>query len=174
MRCLLAHFITVVVALSLSLSFSLSLSLSLSPWSFETANCSIYFLLPPVIARSRKKGTKQKKKKNPQRWFYIQYCFLLLLKDDPSQPPTVACKSGNSVGTCTRCIRVFFLPRLAPICSARWVLVNKISEPELRRKLIKSALLVGLQDRRHRNFFLPLLIQSSFCNLSCYSIYTGR
>ncbi len=42
-------------------------------------------------------------------------------------------QNGSSVGMCTHCVHVF----------AGSVLSNKISASELRRKFIKSALLVG-------------------------------
>ena len=41
-----------------------------------------------------------------------------------SQPPTVACKNGSSVGTCTRCTHTFFA-RFAPICMLFRRLVKK-------------------------------------------------
>ncbi len=58
-----------------------------------------------------------------------------------TQPATVACKNGSSVGICTHCIHVFV--HLAPDLYAQSVLINKISAAGLSRKLIKSALLVG-------------------------------
>ena len=59
-----------------------------------------------------------------------------------AQPATVGCRNGSSVGIRTRCVHVFAC--LAPICMPRSVLINKISATELRRKFIKSALLVGV------------------------------
>ena len=50
-------------------------------------------------------------------------------------------QNGSSVETCPHCVNVF--ARLAPICYAQSMLIDKISAPELRRKFIKSALLVG-------------------------------
>ncbi len=50
-------------------------------------------------------------------------------------------QNKSSVGICTRCTHVFYT-----LCSdlhAQSVLINKISASELRRKLVKSALLVG-------------------------------
>ena len=55
-------------------------------------------------------------------------------------------RNGSSVGTCTHRIHVF--ARLALICNAQSVLINKISASELRRKLTKSALLVGKAKAR--------------------------
>ncbi len=54
-------------------------------------------------------------------------------------------QNGSSVGTRARCMQRFrtFWRRLA--CSVGW-LVNKISESDLGRKFIKSALLAGYQD----------------------------
>ncbi len=43
-------------------------------------------------------------------------------------------------------IAYLLFARLAPICDARSVLINKISASELRRKFIKSALLVGEEE----------------------------
>ncbi len=50
-------------------------------------------------------------------------------------------QNGSSVGMCTRCTHVF--ARLAPICCAQSVLINKISASELSRKFITSAVSVG-------------------------------
>ena len=64
-------------------------------------------------------------------------------KVESTQPPTVVCKNGSSVGMRTRCVRVFFGTFWRPICMLSRLLSNKISASELRRKFIKSALLVG-------------------------------
>ena len=61
----------------------------------------------------------------------------------PTQPPTVACKNGSSVGMCTSCIHVF--ASSSTDLHAQSALIDKISASELRRKFIKSALLVGYQ-----------------------------
>ncbi len=50
-------------------------------------------------------------------------------------------QNGSSVGICTQCKHVF--ARFGADLHAQSVLSNKISAAELRRKLIKSALLVG-------------------------------
>ncbi len=52
-------------------------------------------------------------------------------------------QSGSSVGIRARCTRVF--ARLGVDSYAQSVLINEISASELRRKFIKSALLVGLE-----------------------------
>ncbi len=59
----------------------------------------------------------------------------------PAQPPTVVCKMEAQLEY-TQCI-VHVFARLAPICNAQPVLINKISAVELSLKFIKSALLVG-------------------------------
>ncbi len=56
-------------------------------------------------------------------------------------------QNGSSVGTYTRRMHVF--ARLAPISYARSVLFNKIPASDLSRKFIKSALLVGYQQRHN-------------------------
>ncbi len=55
-------------------------------------------------------------------------------------------KWKRSVGICTHCMHVF--ARLAPDLCAQSVLISKISASELRRKFIKSALLVGLVQKK--------------------------
>ncbi len=50
-------------------------------------------------------------------------------------------QNESSVGLCTRCMHAF--ARLVPICKLSRCLLTKISASELRRKFIKSVLLVG-------------------------------
>ena len=52
-------------------------------------------------------------------------------------------QNGSSVGICTRCVRVIFLPRFGADLHAQSVLCSKISASELSRKFVKCALSVG-------------------------------
>ncbi len=63
------------------------------------------------------------------------------MEEGVSQPATVACKNGSSVG-----MRTFFLHVLAPTRVLGSRLLSKIFASELRRKSVKSALLVGFCD----------------------------
>ncbi len=85
-----------------------------------------------------------------------------------SQPPTVACKNGSSVRICMRCMHV--LARFASILYAQTVLIDKISASELRRKFIKSALLVGCAS--YLATFPPLSTQVCFHFHECESLST--
>ena len=66
------------------------------------------------------------------------------LQQDPSQPPTVVCKNGSSVGICTCCTHVFC--KFRADLHAQWVIIDKTSASELGRKFIKSELLVGIVE----------------------------
>ncbi len=58
-----------------------------------------------------------------------------------TQPPTVVCKNGSSVGIRAHFMHVF--GTFGADLHARSVLISKIFASELSRMLIKSALLVG-------------------------------
>ncbi len=59
-----------------------------------------------------------------------------------TQPPTVVCKM-EAESEYVQHISCRFFARLAPICTLSRCLLTKFSASELRRKFIKSALLVG-------------------------------
>ena len=65
-------------------------------------------------------------------------------------------QNGSSVGIRTRRIHAF--ASLAPELSAQSVIIDKISAPELKKKFIKSALLVGLGTHA----------RTPISHLSCY------
>ncbi len=67
-----------------------------------------------------------------------------------AQPAKVARKMGAQSEHAHVACTCFFFARLSPTCMLSRCLVAKISESELRRKLIKSALLVGWWRERER------------------------
>ncbi len=79
-----------------------------------------------------------------------------------TQPPTVACKNGSSVGIRTRCTHFFSC--FAPTCELVRCLLTKFLRRSSVGKSIKSALLVGEASSYMEN----LLVRT------CYLISHGR
>ena len=148
------------LSLSLSLSLCLSPSISISDcWTTRgnwTGSSSSGNGKKRVVTELKKTYlssilTLKKKKERlfftQNRWTFLSCDTEQLVPcqcqpaDHPTQPTTGGLQNGSSAGTCTSRMHVF--ARLAPIWYARSVLLNEISASELRRKFIKSMLLVG-------------------------------